>query len=218
MGCDIHAFVERFIDEDGTWQALDIFQKYIYGCSNSKDGNLTQLEINISRNYFLFSKLAGVRRYSEDEESLDEPRGIPEDLSPGIKSECLHWEDDGHSHSYFLFSEIFENDFEFNFVDELHEMIDRDSFLKIYNNDHPPMYDGFMYFPSLPKKELLDGGGKFVSNKDILTSKNKFDYTTIRCINSYSSAFREFLYEKFSPAIELEPDQSKLRLVFWFDN
>ena len=60
MGCDIHAFIE-YSYEDGRWSAISD-------------------QIDLDRNYGLFSALAGVRLYTNTIDYL-EPRGIPRDIS-----------------------------------------------------------------------------------------------------------------------------------------
>lgn len=62
------------------------------------------------RNYELFSKLADVRSYGENN-PIDEPRGIPIDCSLFFQIRCNQWEGDGHSHSYLYLKELLEHDF-----------------------------------------------------------------------------------------------------------
>ena len=62
------------------------------------------------RNYYLFSKLAGVRNYNNID-CISEPRGVPDDLSLFYEIKTNQWEGDGHSHSYFYLSELLEHDF-----------------------------------------------------------------------------------------------------------
>ena len=39
---------------------------------------------------------------------IDDPRGLPDDISPLVRKEAEHWEGDGHSHSYFTLKELKE--------------------------------------------------------------------------------------------------------------
>jgi hypothetical protein len=82
MGCDIHLFVER--KNNGQWHGE---------------------EMDCWRNYDLFSVLAGVRNYG-DNEYIDVPRGLPDDISPEAAEAASRWGDDGHSHSYFTLDEL----------------------------------------------------------------------------------------------------------------
>lgn len=83
MGCDIHMWIEVQRD-DGTWLLV---------ASGTEE-----------RDYALFGRLAWVRR--EDEKPIAEPRGIPSDASEGYLYHCKRWEDDGHTHSWLLLSEL----------------------------------------------------------------------------------------------------------------
>ena len=75
MGCDIHIFLERRVEN--RWIMVN--------------------EINepqtTSRNYQRFAALAGVRGDGP------KPRGIPDDVSESVKLHISDWGGDGHSHS-----------------------------------------------------------------------------------------------------------------------
>ena len=58
------------------------------------------------RNYELFGILAGVRDHNND--SIDDPRGLPEDVSEVTKKESDRWDGDGHSHSWLTLKELRE--------------------------------------------------------------------------------------------------------------
>lgn len=64
------------------------------------------------RNYSLFARLAEVRWYPEEDgapEPLDEPRGLPDDVSQHVELD-LDWlvDSDLYSHSYFTLTELLE--------------------------------------------------------------------------------------------------------------
>lgn len=83
MGCDIHLHIEVKIK--GKWHHYSI--------------------PDISRNYTLFGKLAGVRR--EDETPIAAPRGLPDDATELTRYDCdVRWGPDGHSHSWIGAKEI----------------------------------------------------------------------------------------------------------------
>ena len=89
MGCDIHGHFE--IKVDGKWEHY------------SADRFL--------RDYSLFAKLANVRNNSLEGDyvqPIDEPRGLPEDISIVTKMDNDHYGTDGHSHSYITAEEITE--------------------------------------------------------------------------------------------------------------
>jgi len=91
MGCDIHATMEydkRYEGNDEWW------------CSFAKD-------IQIDRNYTLFSVLANVRNYSEEGiKPISEPRGVPENVSFEFKDELEEWGSDAHSASWVTHAEL----------------------------------------------------------------------------------------------------------------
>lgn len=56
------------------------------------------------RNYWLFNRLAGVR--GGPDTAIEQPKGIPDDASDAYKAVVARWGGDGHSHSYFVLSEL----------------------------------------------------------------------------------------------------------------
>lgn len=84
MGCDIHLHQEVLID--GEW--------HHYSCPR------------VSRNYLLFSKMAGVRGSRED--AIASPRGVPADITTVTKMDLDSWGGDGHSHSWLASEEVIE--------------------------------------------------------------------------------------------------------------
>jgi len=85
MGTDIHVFIEYRVN-DGEWQA-DPHHVFL-------DGEYPRLRpvTTTGRDYELFAALAGVRGEGP------EPKGLPEDVSPQIKTEADRFL--GHSYSY----------------------------------------------------------------------------------------------------------------------
>jgi len=82
MGCDIHAHVEVKIY--GEWEHLNAPQ--------------------LSRDYAMFGKMAGVR--SSSETPISEPKGLPEDMSFITRLEAERYGEDGHSHSWLSAEEM----------------------------------------------------------------------------------------------------------------
>lgn len=101
MGCDIHIYVERvarYVGTDDEQSAICLMHEDV--CYDD-------------RNYRLFSWLAGVRQYAEPGESdyiepLSQPRGLPADLSPGVKRSIDNWGADLHSKTWFTLKELLE--------------------------------------------------------------------------------------------------------------
>lgn len=70
LGCDIHAFIEYSVGKYGMTPCF--------------------AEVDIDRNYLLFSLMAGVRNYA-GVEPVAPPRGIPQDLSWWAKDRYTEW-------------------------------------------------------------------------------------------------------------------------------
>ena len=87
MGCDIHLYIEYKVN-DGEWTADPHHTMY-----DDDEGYLRDVSAS-GRDYSLFGALAGVRGDGPD------PKGLPDDISPIIKSAAERYGDDGHSHSW----------------------------------------------------------------------------------------------------------------------
>jgi len=85
MGCDIHAYLEKKMNN-------------IWVCELDFDKDLEFNGIFSNRNYDWFGWLAGVRKH-HILNSLS-PRGMPCDASERVKSERKIWYYDGHSASW----------------------------------------------------------------------------------------------------------------------
>lgn len=122
MGCDIHFYVEYREQElqqeqllpsvrvpDDTPWAVDLVPNKYYDPSDEPGPFNWEYELRRwydDRDYSLFYRLAGVRGYQDEDEPIDDPRGIPEDACPRIKEAVEAWGGDGHSHSYYTGAEL----------------------------------------------------------------------------------------------------------------
>lgn len=64
-----------------------------------------------SRNYSVFAMLANVRN-DGSLTPIDDPRGLPDDVSTEIQAASDRWDLDGHSHTYFTLRELLEVDWD----------------------------------------------------------------------------------------------------------
>ena len=105
MGCDIHICTE--INKKGVWVNSDDWKYNPYYEVVNTDGvqEYTLNSIYNTRNYNLFALLAGVRNYS-NVTPIAEPKGIPEDVHHITKQEYDMWGLDAHTPSWFTLEEI----------------------------------------------------------------------------------------------------------------
>lgn len=102
MGCDIHAYREKFVG--GQWQSADKWTAYNYGDDDKGQRVEWKDCAYTGRNYDLFGLLSkGVRRNFEF--GLP-PRGLPFDASEQVAQEMASWSPDGHGHSYLYLHEL----------------------------------------------------------------------------------------------------------------
>ena len=104
MGCDIHSHVETK-DAAGVWRAVEweSDDKYAAGPFDW-------------RSYALFGWLADVRNYSAVP-PLAEPKGLPDDVGDGIRTEHEDMQWDAHSASWFSVDELLAFDYDQEFED-----------------------------------------------------------------------------------------------------
>lgn len=111
MGCDIHIFLERYID--GEWECVDTFptvvvDRYLRSSTVRTSSLPDYLHHNITdRDYKLFSAIAGVRIQASTEQSRM-PRGFPQDASKPVKRIFNEWGNDAHSASWLFADEFCE--------------------------------------------------------------------------------------------------------------
>jgi hypothetical protein len=104
MGCDIHMYVEKF--HEGKWRAVkgpNPFRREGIGVEKS----MLSHWLYHGRNYHLFSLLADVRN-GGDIVPIDYPRGLPDEPSELVQKAADAWDFDGHSHSYYYYSELLD--------------------------------------------------------------------------------------------------------------
>ena len=98
MGCDIHMYLEKK-DKKGIWNSFDYYR------ISSHPKEFEVVPIYDSRNYSLFSILADVRNYGNNE-PISEPKGLPSDCCKEINEEYQFLYGDAHSCSYFTLKEL----------------------------------------------------------------------------------------------------------------
>ena len=201
MGCDIHLFTEikKSINSEDKWVNVDNWRYNPYYKEGSEDGeDMLHVEsIYSGRNYELFGILAGVRDLTND--SIDDPRGLPEDVSSVTKKASDRWDGDGHSHSWLTLRELKE-------YQGLHPVVKRSGFI------------------SPEAAELLDAGEEtpdvWCQAPSVTTwVKREWEegYDTLKpIVDAMDKRVRdEFWVWNDEERPELD---EKIRIVFWFDN
>ena len=107
MGCDIHMHVERYCDGLNKWVSADYFA--LLPESTLDNPKFSFIPIYDDRNYDLFGVLAGVRGSAVNNQ-IDEPRGLPKDVSDIVYEDYIGWDMDAHSCSYLTLRELIEFD------------------------------------------------------------------------------------------------------------
>ena len=110
MGCDIHMHVEykRTVSGNERWICADYFRPNPYWNGIDEDeSKYALIGFCDNRNYDLFATLANVRNYGKTD-FIDEPRGLPEDVTAEVKADSDSWGMDGHSHSYMTLQELID--------------------------------------------------------------------------------------------------------------
>jgi len=120
MGCDIHLYVEKldrgvwtFVapqvgkcpDCEGTGEPYHKLES-TRCCWSCNGKGLREIDWYEGRNYTLFGVLAGVRG---GEAQIDDPRGVPDNMSNTVDE--IHWAGapDIHSHSWFTLKELLDH-------------------------------------------------------------------------------------------------------------
>lgn len=110
MGCDIHMHVEfkKTVSGKERWFCGDYFQLNPFHADYpDEEREYSLVGFCDNRNYSLFATLANVRNYGNTP-YIDNPRGLPEDITEAVKTDSEHWGIDGHSHSYMTLKELID--------------------------------------------------------------------------------------------------------------
>ena len=206
MGCDIHVFVEsraRRDDDDGTWYNRDHFT-INYGYEVGREFELgamyEQVPIYNNRNYDLFALLAGVRS-SSNIVPIDEPRGIPDDVCEFIQSEFDKWHDDAHTPSFFTLAELKEASFKHKGTEQSWFISPEDAAALDERGIIPTEY----YYASCDEPRV---------RRSWVDMQNPFD----ELIKGLERRMSEVFWCTHYSSTERIKYESKIRIVFWFDN
>ena len=207
MGCDIHVHTEQLVPNfDGSykWANADYFRINPYkGKADEPDNEI--IYPYTGRDYGLFGILAGVRTHSNKQ--IDDPKGLPQDISEETKKIFDECKDDYHTPTYFTLKELLDYEKKYKKVEVWMSDDDYIEFLQagkdptildelnvVYENPKIPsfrrrkinmLYSGFKYFLKAIKSRA----------RDVLDHEHIFN--------------KEILYKDYS---------DKFRVIIWFDN
>lgn len=207
MGCDIHLYAER--KEKGVW--------------------IKAQECDINRNYNLFSILANVRN-GNSLVPISELKGLPNDVSDGVRKESDGWDGDGHSHSYFTLQELLAYDW--TQTATLRGVVHASTFDKWTRwgekeGESPDSYCGGVYGfgveiisrSELEKrlKKVTKGIDNYQLRDEAITKALPSVYCNLQWQIPYYRCASEFLSELIPQLLRLGKPEN-VCIVFWFDN
>ena len=201
MGCDIHTYVEvkRNVNSLEKWTTADYYKKNRYYADYPDEGKQYEVvHIYDDRNYGLFSLLADVRNYSNNE-PISQPKGLPEDCCDEIRKESDDYGCDGHSHSYFTLKE-----------------------LKDYANNHRTIKRSGL----ISQKQAYDLDNNNIKPDSWCQGTNQSGWVYREWEDEFTGLDEiiKRLTQRLKDELWLYDDErvnefsEKIRLVFWFDN
>ena len=202
MGCDIHLYVEYLQSFNGypIWYNCDHWRLnpyFEYDESSDSETRFNVVSLYRDRNYDLFAILADVRNYGDATTPIDDPRGLPIDVSPIVKEESNHWGNDGHSHSWFTLKELKGN---------ISEEIKRSGLIS-------PEQAKDLDECGINPKTWCQG----TSNKDYVRREWSEKYCPLNELIKRIEERKKEVFWIFDKQEHPEFDD-KIRIVFWFDN
>ena len=203
MGCDIHLYCEQKYKDD--WYSADNYRINASYGEYDLEPKLEVVHLYDGRDYILFSILADVRNYSNND-YISKPKGIPNDISEGVKKELEKWHGDSHSHSYFTAKELFEWLKTHN-TTKYSGMISAEDVKKLdEDNILPTSWCQWTNIIGYEYREWVEEK----SHLEYLVDKIKERMT--ECFNIYSFYSDDKKEELINSYAE------NFRIVFWFDN
>lgn len=231
MGCDIHMYAE--VKKDSKWEKVGkVFKNPYYDktrpSTTAEDGYEWNAKLIDNpykkRNYSLFAILADVRNgfgcagcdLGDGFNPIDDPRGLPKDVSREIKKESDSWDCDGHSHSYFTLKELL--DYDWDQKSKIRGWVYENGFLEWQEKGRPSNYCGGVEGKNVEhitwqemKRKIMDKSNKF-------TKLMGREYVcNVEWEESYRECANSFLTETI-PQLKRLGNPENVRIVFWFDN
>jgi hypothetical protein len=175
------------------------------------------------RNYDLFAMLADVRNghgfagldTGNRLNPISEPRGLPLDVTEGVKQNSDRWGCDGHSHSWLLLSEL--EAYNWDQVVTKRGVVGLRDYQIFKEKGAPEAWCADVAGPKFVSNEKMD---QLIMDELLVAEDNGFTskyMTRIEWKQTYRSRVGEFIEETIPRLRELGAPND-VRLVFWFDN
>jgi len=225
MGCDIHFYVKT--KQGGAWQHHSWRAEHQTGEYEDRSPKYDydkyfEDPFYVGRNYDLFAVLADVRNgfgfagcdTGDRLVPISEPKGLPEDVSEGVKKESDRWGVDGHSHSWFTLKELLDYNWSRTMVKR--GWVTQDEYKEFKEKGEPQSWSswaggrGVIHISNAEMDDLLQG--KYPDYNENISY-----YTNIEWRAEYLDYLRHFLTTTI-PAMQKLGNPEDVRAVFWFDN
>jgi hypothetical protein len=229
MGCDIHMFAEKKVNDK--WEKIGkVFPNPYYRPNEESKIEEDGYEWNPKftdtpyrgRNYDLFAILADVRNgygfagipTGEGFVPISEPKGLPNNVSKEIEDESDGWGGDGHSHSWFTLKEI--KDYDWNQTTKSYGVISLDQYKEFKKTGIPP--ESYSSMISGPNIKVVSA-----EEMDKIVEENSHEqgiqyHVHVVWGTTYKDSVGSFFFEKTLKHLEEQGSDDNVRIVFWFDN
>jgi hypothetical protein len=202
MGTDIHLYAE--IRVQGDWRPIGgMEQNSICFMDEDTPPLYKPIEVYDTRNRSLFAILADVHNppffITLNNAKLDviaPPRGLPSDLSPGVKQWANWWREEMFGAGWLHLSEVLDFDWHGKTM-RFEAMVDS-QVAHLFHEDEP-----------FPYKQWIEG-------VQISYARYMADGVTVRWISTYAEAVGLDVLE-IMHGLTQHGKPSDIRLVFWFD-
>jgi hypothetical protein len=198
MGCDIHLYAEKKIDDKWICINPKVLDRYDEEKPYSK---LVLEDYDVGRDYILFGFLANVR--TNQPNGFGSPRGFPKDASDELRTVYEGWGVDAHSASYIPLNELnskFKGDVKISGMMNAAQW----KRLKASIDRGKPNWDYlYPHCGRSTEKNMVDF-------EVFMPVKEQFKYFVVDVI----SKLLNYTYDYKTKEHDLE----SVRIVFWFDN
>lgn len=234
MGCDIHFYTEKKVD--GAWTPADHWEQNEYAGEEGEPAVRVPYEkaFYTGRNYNLFAILAGVRNgrgfagidTGDGVVPIDDPRGLPDDVTAPVKADAERWGIDGHSHSWLTLAELLQYDW--TQTTRQRGFLSAHEFWRWSRGDRergesPESYCGDVSGGITRKvtetemKALLQPYGLEWNAEDRIKAELASVYCRCEWEQPYYKTARHFWSDTIPKLLRLGKPED-VRIVFWFDN